>query len=121
MPRKRTTQKSKALTPEQRKLAQLENELQRKEEALRKLIEEAPKRKEALERQRQKEMKLRAQTMSSRREVPGVLRDARFGDAPQPRRKRTLQKERRASQFRFMILCIVLLSILILLWRALPV
>jgi len=99
----------------------MEADLLEKQKALQKLIEEAPKRKQELQRRQEKERKLKAQTMSARHDVPGVLQDDRFGRAPMRPRRRTLKKEQRAAQMRFLLLCVVLLSILILLWRALPV
>jgi len=122
MPKPRTTKTSSAIERERRRLEEEQAQLRLAQEQLGKLIETAPRKREKIKRlERERVMKVAVESTRHRGAIP-VPSHPRYGDTSTTRSKRslTLKKDRRLMQMKFIALCIILGTILLLLWRTLP-
>lgn len=100
------------ITAEQKKLLQQQEQLRRKEEELKRLLEK--KKKE----EKENLVKLRAEAAT--RTYPGARPVDRQRDTRGLVSKRTMRAEQRAARVKFLILCLILATVAILLWRNMP-
>ena len=97
------------LNQKQQELAQRENELRKQMEDLQRVIEEAPRVAAETTRRQQEELLRRASEGSNRLDVSIPLHDKRYGeDLWDPRRPRSLRKQRSEGRLLFIVLVIVL-------------
>ncbi len=104
---------STKVTDEQRRLDKEQLELKKREAELNKLLVKIPK-------QMEKKQKSKLQVDLA---VPAIsLGGARVSRAAQPMRrgKTRLSKDLNAARVKFLVLCLILLSIVVMLWRAIP-
>lgn len=113
-----TGRSNSKLTAEERRLQREAEELRRKEEELQKQLRILPAQLEARKTQARKLAKLRAETSARAIHLSGTR------TATSPRRSgkhRPLPaRELHNARIKFVVLCLILLTIGILLWRALP-
>ena len=109
--------KSRLLT-ERDQLQQAQAELARKQAELERQLRQIPVKMEEV-RKREREVQRINVTTVARGEINGRLREIRSSGA-EPRQRRALKGERRKAQMKFLLLCLILVTILMLLWRAVP-
>lgn len=104
------------LTAEERRLERQADELRRKEKELERQLHALPAKMEA-RRSRERELaRLRAETSSPAISLNGVRSRGR-----QPAKRRPLPaRELHNARIKFLVLCLILATIVILLWRAIP-
>jgi hypothetical protein len=102
---------STKVTDEQRRLDKEQLELKKREAELTKLLVKIPKQ---IEKTRKLEVDITAPVIS--------LGTARTHRSSQPvrRGKTRLSKDLNAARVKFLVLCLILLSIVVMLWRAIP-
>ena len=113
---KRTPTPSK-VTAEERRLEREEMELLKKEAELKRQLKNLPKQieqKKAKENRRHTMLNVTATTVDLR----GARPLGSFGQAE--RRRKTPKRELTSAKVRFMVLLTILLTILVMLWRAVP-
>jgi hypothetical protein len=101
------------VTDEQRRLEKERLELKKREAELNKLLVKIPK-------QMEKKQKTKLQADLA---IPTIsLGGARVSRGAQPMRrgKTRLSKDLNAARVKFLVLCLILLSIVVMLWRAIP-
>jgi hypothetical protein len=97
------------LNKKQQELAQQEADLRKKMDDLQRMIEEAPRVAEERTRQEREELFRRANEGRERLDVSMALNDKRYGEYTwQPRRPRSLRKQRREGRLLFVVLVIAL-------------
>jgi len=110
--------RSPRLTAEERRLQKEAEELRRKEQELEKRLRALPARMEA-KRSRERELaRLRAETSPPSISLNGV-RGSRAGRHPS-RHAPLPARELQNARIKFLVLCLILATIVILLWRAIP-
>jgi uncharacterized Rmd1/YagE family protein len=122
---RRTTRKAgtSPLDDKQKALAAQEETVRSQMRKLEALIEEAPRRAEEAQRRRREELMQRsaysARGVESR---PMSLVDKRFDAvvAAAPRRRKSLKAERRQERLKFIMLFLLLITVLFILYSALP-
>ena len=102
---------STKVTDEQRRLDKEQLELKKREAELTKLLVKIPKQ---IEKKKKLEVDIAAPAIS--------LGTARTHRSSQPvrRGKTRLSKDLNAARVKFLVLCLILLSIVVMLWRAIP-
>lgn len=102
---------STKVTDEQRRLDKEQLELKKREAELTKLLVKIPKQ---IEKKKKLEVDIAAPAIS--------LGTARTHRSSQPVRlgKTRLSKDLNAARVKFLVLCLILLSIVVMLWRAIP-
>lgn len=110
--------KSRLLT-EKEQLQQVQAEIARKQAELEARLKQLPGKVEAV-RQREKELQRINVSTVARGEINGRLREFRNAEGHTRSRRRPLRGEARAARIKFAVLCIVLFTILILVWRTMP-
>lgn len=97
------------LNKKQQELAQQEADLQKKMDDLQRMIEEAPRVAEERTRREREELFRRANEGRERLDVSIALNDKRYGEYTwQPRRPRSLRKQRSEGRLLFVVLVIAL-------------
>src|ERR1044072_4963071 len=108
MARKRSVSNT-PLNQQQQELAAQEADLRRKMDDLQRMIEEAPRVAEERTRREREELFERASEGRERLDVSMALNDKRYGEYTwQPRRPRSLRKQRREGRLLFVVLVIAL-------------
>jgi len=126
MPKKPTPQsgKSAASNPvfaEQQRLKEAENEILRKQRELERVLKEAPARIEKQRHRNRDFVRINVSTPASTAIPPGGLRDRFSGEASSVgRRRKPRRSEQVLARVQFLVLCLILLSIVLLIWRAIP-
>lgn len=110
--------KSRLFT-EKEQLRQAQLEITRKRAELEKKLQQLPDQVEQV-RQREKELQRINVTTHARGEINGRLREFRNTGGEPKGRPRRLRGVRRAERVKFWVLCLILLSILVLVWRTMP-
>jgi hypothetical protein len=100
---------STKVTDEQRRLDKQQQELKKLEVQLQKKLSRIPKEKKKLE------VDLAIPTVSL-----GPVRNPRASQKPVRRGNTRLSKDLNAARVKFLLLCIILATILVMLWRAVP-
>jgi len=97
------------LNKKQQELAQQEADLRKQMDDLQRMIEEAPAKAEELTRREREELFQRANEGRERLDVSIALNDKRYGEYTwQPRRPRSLRKQRSEGRLLFLVLVIAL-------------
>jgi len=126
MPKKPTPQtgKSAAGNPvlaEQQRLKEAENEILRKQRELERLLKEAPAK---IEKQRVRNrdfVRINVTAPATAAIPPGGLRDRFSGESNSVnRRRKPRRSEQVLARVQFLVLCLILLTIVFLIWRTIP-
>jgi hypothetical protein len=119
MARKPSSKNDDPVRAEQRRLQEMQAELARKQDKLRKMLDDAPKRIEQQRRRHRESIRLNVAAAPAMRATG--LRDKRHSDPSPTRRRTTLRKsERNAARIKFLFLCLILFSIFFWVWQAIP-
>jgi hypothetical protein len=102
---------STKVTDEQRRLDKEQLELKKREAELTRMLVKIPKQ---IEKKKKLEVEIAAPAISL-----GAARTHR-GTQPVRRGKTRLSKDLNAARVKFLVLCLILLSIVVMLWRAIP-
>jgi hypothetical protein len=102
---------STKVTDEQRRLSKEQVELKKREAELNKLLVKIP---QQIEKKKKLEVDIAAPAISL-----GNARTHR-GSQPIRRGKTRLSKDLNAARVKFLVLCLILLSIVVMLWRTVP-
>jgi len=117
MARPAPSKKNGHLTVEERRLAELEEQNRRRVKELEDKLSELPRRIEEQKRKQVELKKLKAMAATTALprtgRYPGTILDM-------GRRPTTRKRDRDAARLKFLLLCVVLASLLLLLWRSLP-
>ncbi len=118
-PKKKSAAADDPVLREQRKLLEKEQEIHRERAKLNRTLKEAPAKFEALKKKQREPVILKLNA------APGVrtgftLRDKRGEVAPGARRNSARKSERDGARVKFVVLCLILLTIVFLIWRTIP-
>lgn len=116
MIRRKPTRKATGLTEAQKELQRIEEEIRRKEAALKERLEKIPA--EAKKRRAEERRLQRVDTSTAAVGEIHHRRGSRGSSAP-PAHSR-LRKDRNQGKVKFLVLCLIFILLLIILWRAMP-
>ena len=111
-------EKSRLLT-EREQLQQVEAEIARKQAELEARLKQLPGKVKAV-RDREKELQRINVTTVATGELYGRRRESRDAAGEVRPRRRQLRGEARAARIKFAVLCLVLFTILVLVWKTMP-
>jgi hypothetical protein len=106
---------------EKKRLLEAQQELIRKQEEARRLIEDAPRKLQAMKKRQREPIVINLKTSRAGQKRFDTPHDKfrTMGDAP--RRPRPRKAERNMAKLQFVVLCAILLFIAFMVWRAIPV
>lgn len=124
MPKKPTGPSSSSDNPvsaEKRRLAEAQNDILRKQRELEQMLKEAPAKIQKQRRKTRDYVRINVSAPASAAIPPGGLRD-RFSGVPDSagRRRKPRRSERTVARVQFLILCLILFTIVFLIWRTIP-
>lgn len=126
MPKKPTTPAGKSalgnpVQAEQQRLKEAENEILRKQRELERVLKEAPARIQKQRERTREFVRINVSAPASTVVPPGGLRDRFSGDTNSTgRRRKPRRSEQMLAKVQFLVLCLILLTIVFLIWRTIP-
>ncbi len=124
MPKKPSGPSSNSDNPvsaEKRRLAEAQNDILRKQRELEQMLKDAPAKIQKQRRKTRDYVRINVSAPASAAIPPGGLRDRFSGDADSVgRRRKPRRSERTVARIQFLILCLILFTIVFLIWRTIP-
>lgn len=126
MPRKPNSRSSRsakddAVSLEQQKLAEMQNDILRKQRELERVLKEAPAKIQKQRKRTREYVKLHVNAPAAAAVPPGGLRDRFSSDVDTgARRRKPRRSERTVARVQFLVLCLILFTIVLLIWQSIP-